>query len=262
VARTQHDAATETLHEIDGFFDRIANWAAANQPVAWGLLAGILGVTLIVSVVGVVRDSSRKAASEAVGEAQTDYLEAMGANSFVASFAEPANPETARATREEYAARLAAAADAHAGTAPAAAGRIEEAGILGELGDEEGAIAALRTAVEEAPAGSALQGVALVDLAVRLEETSPADASRAYERAGRIDDFPGAPAALAHAARTALDAGETARALALFDEIESAADDGGNGITAPPFIAARLREARAAAAAAPPAAAAAPTPPE
>ncbi len=247
MARNEPNAATEALEEIDGFFDRIANWATENQSIAWGVVGGILGIALIASIVSTVQTSSREEASQAVGEAQFDYLKAMGAPDLAASFVEPANPEAARATREEFAAKLLEAADAHAGTAAAAAGRVEAAGILRELEDAAGARAALEAAIDEAPSASALQATALMDLAALLEATSASEASAAYERASEIDDFPGAAAALAHAARTALDADDKARALALYEQMETRAAETDGEIMAPAFVTARLREARAAA---------------
>ena len=241
--------AHETIEEIDGFFDRLADWTAENSALVWGVVGGVLAVALIVSLVDVFAASQREEAAEAVGTAQAGYLEAMGAPSLQATFTEPANPESARATRERFAAEIEAAAKAHPGSASAAAGYLEIAGIRERLDDPEGATAALRKAAEDADGDSALRAVALVRLASALEDSDPAEASRTYERAAEIDDYPSADTALAHAARTALDAGDTERALALFATLETRSDDNILGVNAaPPYVLARLREARAAAA--------------
>lgn len=243
MARNDPNPASETLEEIDSFFDRIANRVADNPlPLAVGI-GGILAVALILSIVNTVSASRRDEASQAVGQVQTAYLEAMGAPLLSPLFDEPANPEAARTTREDFAARLATVADEYSGSAPAAAGRIESAALLAELGDEEGARARWQGAADEAPADSALRAAALLRLAASLEASDAAEASRNYEAAGRIDDFPAATLALSHAARTAIDAGDEERALALFAELEEAAGEG--VIEAAPFILARLRELRA-----------------
>ena len=241
--------AHETLEEIDGFFDRLADWTAENSTLVWGLVGAVLVVALILSLADVFSTAAREEAAEAVGPAQAGYLEAMGASGLTATFNEPANPDAARATREKYAAEIEAAAEAHPGSAAAAAGYLEVAEIRERLGEPDAALAALRRAVEAADSGSALQALALVRLAVELEASDPAEASRTFERAAEIGDYPGANTALAHAARTSLDAGETDRALALFATLESRAEDTFLGTdAAAPYVMARLREARAAAA--------------
>lgn len=244
MARKDPNPATETLEVVDSFFDRIAQRIADNPIPLASAVGTILVVALILSIVNTLAASNRDEASEAVGLVQTAYLDAMGAPLLSPAFDEPANPEAARSTREDYAARLIGAADQHAGTAPAAAGRMEAAALLSKLGDEEGARAQWRTAADEAASDSALRAAALFRLAASLEADDAAEASRSYETAARIDDFPGASMALAHAARTAADAGEDARALSLFAELEAEAEDG--QLPAAPFVAARLRELRAA----------------
>lgn len=243
MARKDPNLASETLEEIDSFFDRAAQKVADNP---WPFVAGlgtVLAVALIISVADTFAADNREAASETVGRVQTAYLEAMGAPLLSPRFSEPANPESARATREDYAAQLIAAAAEHPGSSAAAAGRIEAAGLLADLGDHERARSQLREAAEEAPADSALRGSALFLLAAFLEATDMSEASRRYEAVGRIADFPGAPIALAHAARTAVEAGEDDRALALFDEFEATPEE--ERLPAPPFVTSRLRELRA-----------------
>ena len=244
MARKDKNPAAETIEEIDSFFDRIAE-RIANNPFPYAAALGtVLVVALIVSVANELRHGARLEASQAVGEVQTAFLEAMGAPLLTPRFSEPANPETARATRQEYAERLREVADEYSGTAAAAAGRIELGTLLSDLGDEEGARAAWQQAADEAPASSALRAAALFRLAVSLEASDMAEASNLYETAARIADYPASGGALAHAARTAAEAGQAERALALFAELEAEAGEGGR-IPAPPFVTARLRELRA-----------------
>jgi tetratricopeptide (TPR) repeat protein len=179
-------------------------------------------------------------ASEAVAEVQNAYLAAMGAQPGAFDFVEPANAEAAKATREEYATKFQEVADAHSGEPAAAAARLEAAGVLMALGRQDEALAAWRRAAEDAPRGSALEALARIRLARELEARGDAaGAAREFERAGEISSYPGRVLARADAARCHADAGNVARALELFAQVEKEKD-----VELPHYLAARLRELR------------------
>jgi hypothetical protein len=218
VAKPDSTQATETLHEIESIFDRLASWVGQN-PVP--VLVGI-GVALALAAgVGGFRafHADREAdASAAVAEIQADYLEAMGAPAGSLDVPEPANAEAAAATRREFAVRFREAAERER--------------------DREGAIAAWRAASENAPGGSTLQALARTRLAGGLEAAGDSAAAAAeYLAAGQVPDFPGRVRALGDAARAFADAGQTERALEVFGGI---ADEDAREL--PPHVASRLAE--------------------
>ena len=222
--------ATETLEEIASVFDRSAEWVAENPQLVLSVLGAVLLGAGALGFWNHATQQRRLAAAEAVGLVQAEYLKAMGASPLSAQFVEPANEETARATRRDFAAQLREAAAAHAGTAAARVGELEAAALLAKAGDAEAAQEIWRATAEEADGRGALDALTLLRQARALEAAGEAaEASRLYERAGRSARYPGALRALGDAARSAADAGERERALALFDEIEARLPGGGDG---------------------------------
>ena len=210
------------------------------------IVLSVLGVILAVAAgVGVWETTSRRsesAASAAVARVETAYREAMGAQPGDLEVPEPANPETARAVREDFAAQLLEVADAHSSSHAAVMARIEAGTLQWQNGDREGAIATWRLAARDAP-DDALRGLALQRLAVGLESRGdPAAAAQAYAEAGALDGFPGRVDALAQAARCWLDAGERQKALDIYARIEA---EGAKPGEIPEHIRAALEELRA-----------------
>lgn len=234
--------ATETLHEIESVFDRGAQWVAEN-PVP---VLAVLGALLVLAAgVGGLRYMARHEAHEAsaaVAEVEQSYLDAMGVQPGSLEPIEPANPETARAIRTEHVERFLEVAKAHEGTTAAVTARMEAADLLEELGEDERARELWREAAQEAPGGSALRGLALERHAAALERQGALEeAAAAHAEAAEIEAFPGRWIAMAHAARTWLDAGHTQEARALADRLrEEAPED-----AVPTHIQARLRSLQA-----------------
>lgn len=164
-------------------------------------------------------------ASAAVAAVSGAYYEAMG----VAPgqpFVEPANPETARSVREEYVVKLADVADEHDGSAAAVEARILAGNLREELGEPAAARDSFEAAVEGAPGGSELEALAQARLAESLESAGGwSEAADAWERAAEIESYPLRLEALGFAARARAAAGETERALALTDRLESEAGE-------------------------------------
>jgi tetratricopeptide (TPR) repeat protein len=241
---TRRDAreAAATLREIESVFDRTATWVATNPgPV----LGGIGAILLVAASIGLyqawlVRAESQ--ASAAVAQVQHAYLHAMGASPGSLEVPEPANPETARAVREQYIQEFLRVAEDHAGRTAVVTALLEAGRLLEQTGDAGRAIAAWEQARDQAPRRSALRAVALVRLARGYEALDRwAEAAEAHEEAGTIEDYPARAFALADAARAHARAGDAARALAVFEEAERVAGDD----PLPPHITAWLRELRA-----------------
>jgi tetratricopeptide (TPR) repeat protein len=166
----------------------------------------------------------------------------MGAPAGADEYAEPANPEAARSARAEFATRFAEAAQAHAGSAAAVEAWLAAGDLREEFGDREGATSARRSAVDEAPRGSPLRGLALERLARSYESKGAyAEAGAAHEEASAIESFPLRHLALADAARCFDVAGDRDRAVALADRLEKEAP----GAAVPDLLRARLDEIRA-----------------
>lgn len=234
--------ATETLKEIEGVLDRAAGWVAANPKPVLIVLGIVVGGAALVGGTQWWVKREKLAASGAVAQVTHDYFEAMGASPGAVTVPEPANPETARAAREEYAAKFAEAAEAHAGSAAATDAWIEAGNLREQLDDADGALAAWETAASSAAAGSPVRGLALARLAAGYEGAARwSDAAEAWEQAGGIATYPLRHEALAFAARANVEAGEPERAMALYDRIETAAPD----FDLPPHLVAQRDELRA-----------------
>jgi tetratricopeptide (TPR) repeat protein len=244
LARSKPDTrqATEALHEIESVFDRLATWVTSNPRAVLGVLGAILAVAAVANVWVLQQHRRAERASAAMAEVESDYLRAMGAAPGALEVSEPANPETALRVRTEFSERFLATAEEHAGTASAVAALLQAAQLQAELGRPEDAAATWRRAADEAPGGSALRGLALTRLARGLEAAGRwPEAAAAYAEAGAIAKLPTRRLALADAARAYAQAGETERALELFDRAEAL-----DGPELPLHVKIRLEELRAA----------------
>jgi tetratricopeptide (TPR) repeat protein len=238
-SRKESRAARETLEEIESALDRVEAWVSDHPPLVIAIIAGILAVAAAVG--GYQAYSHRRAdrASAAIATVETDYLHAMGAPPGSYQVVEPANPETGRNTRKEYAQRFLDAAKKWSGTTAAVRARIEAGRLLEEAGDLDGAVAAWKQAADGSSAGSLMHALALVQLAHGLESQGHEDqAADAWQRAGSVEDYPGASLALAEAARCYADAGQDAKAVDAFKRAQSLA---GPDVPLPPYVVARLR---------------------
>jgi tetratricopeptide (TPR) repeat protein len=241
--RKDAEAAVETLREIDSVFDRAAEWALRNpMPVLLGL-AAILGLAAALGGMRWHFQRSELTASQALAEVQTDYLAAMGAQPGQLDVPEPANPETAKQVRVEHIERFQKVAAEHAGHLAAVQAWLEAGNLQQELGDLEAAQASWQKAADAAEQGSAVRALALSRLGSGLEAAGRwEDAARAHEEAAAIETYPLRFYALIDAARCWAEAGDRARAVALFDRVEAESP----GLEIPEHVRARLREAQVA----------------
>jgi predicted negative regulator of RcsB-dependent stress response len=231
--------ATETLQEIESVFDRLARWAAENPQQVLAILGAILAVAAAVSIAKWHGERRETRASAAVARVQGAYLDAMGATPGSFELMELANPEAAKRVRLEYIERFGEVADQHGGTAAGVSARLQVASLQEQIGESEAALASLESAAREAAGGSALRGLALVRLGRALEaRTRWEEAAQAYEKAGGIEAMPTRIQALGDAARCFAEAGDAARAVAIFERIENEAPDA----ALPAHVRARLRE--------------------
>jgi len=240
--RPDSKQATETLEEIDGVFDKIADWVSDNPPIVLGVLGVILGLAAILGFAQSWSARSANSASEAVSAIEAGYRDAMGARPQDVVAPEPANPETGKAVRSDYAAQFLAAGEEHDGTRAAVTARILAGVLLEANGDLAGAVDAWSLAAEEAPAGP-LRGLAQLRLAEGLERQEAwSAAAEAYGSAGANEAFPGRYLALAQSARSWIRAGDEVKALEVFADLE--ASDAPDGVV-PAHVRAQLEELKA-----------------
>jgi len=242
-----HDLA-ESLPDLGSALDRAAHWVGEN-PAAF--LGGVLAVLLVTGAIGLTSwlgERGEVKAAEAVAAVRADFLKAMGAPAGATGFSEPANPETGRKAREDAAARFAEVGAEHGGTTAGVEAWVEAGNLRQQLGKADEATEAWKRAVEAAPAGTPLRGLALERLAAGYEDRAAwKEAAAAHEEASGIEAFPLRYHAMANAARSFAAAGERERAVALAARVGSEAPD----LELPDSVSARLDELRASAPPAP-----------
>ena len=232
----------DALEELNTRVDQLAHWVVENRVVFLATLAGILIAAGGYGIYETVSSRQELAAAMALARLDADYRRAMGSEPDAAIVTEPASAELAERTRREYEARFRALAEEHAGTAAAVMARLEAGNRSAELGDVEAALESFRAASEDAPRGSALQGLVLVRLGGALEQEGRfGEAAEAFESAGAIEAFPLRYHALADAARNHANAENEGRAVALYRRIELEAPD----VVLPEHVRSRLRELQA-----------------
>ena len=153
-------------------------------------------------------------------------LKGMGAAPGAIEVPELANPEAAKRVRETSRARYAEIADAHAGTVSGALARLEVADLMLQNGEIEPALETFRTLRAEAPSRPSLQGLILQREGQALEQANrPKEAAEVYEQAAALDGYPLRDYALADAARTRAQAGETDAARSDYEKLSTRAPD-------------------------------------
>lgn len=242
LARGTQPTAHTTLEEIESIADRIASWIAAN-PIFVIVLAG----SILIAAAGyggwVAWQSGREdRASFALAGIEREYLKAMGAPPGSTEITEPANPETGKALRQEFAQKLLAMADANPRTSAATVARLTAGDLLAAAGSPEKAFEAWKAALGGLGRNPALRGVALRRVATALEAQGKwSEAGAANLEAGELAGFPLRRWALADAARCYAQAGDTVRATS----IAARAEAEGGSEDLPPHLAAQLAELRA-----------------
>ncbi|HBZ71490.1 MAG TPA: hypothetical protein DEP35_17895 [Deltaproteobacteria bacterium] len=244
MARGTQSTPHTTLEEIESIADRIAGWVGAN-PVAVIALAG--SILLVAAGYGgwVTWQSSREdRASFALASLERDYLKAMGAPAGATEItAEPANPETAKAIRQEFAQKFLAMADENPHTAAATVARLTGGDLLAAAGDPAKAFDAWQAALGGVGRNSALRGVVLRRVATAFEAQGKwTEAAAANLEAGELPGFPLRRWALADAARCYAEAGDLDRASSIASRVEA---EEGSLEELPPHLASKLAELRA-----------------
>jgi predicted negative regulator of RcsB-dependent stress response len=160
LAKKSRSDPGDALEQLQTFSDYASHWIATNPTI----IVGVLGVVLVLAAsYGGWRawsGSRNDAASAALAEARTAYLESMG-RSPGAGAVELANPEIAQRVRIESIERYLQVSDEHQGTPAAAVAQLEAADLLLEDGDLEAARELWVAALDSGDASAALRGMLL-----------------------------------------------------------------------------------------------------
>jgi predicted negative regulator of RcsB-dependent stress response len=243
LARETQTTTHTTLEELESVADRIVHWIGANPVVVIALGGSILLAAAVYSGWVAWRSSHEDRASFALASIERDYLKAMGAPPGATEITEPANPETAKAVRQEFAQKLLSMADENPGTAASTVARLTAGDLLAAGGDPQKALEAWQGALAGVGRNQMLRGIVLRRVATGLEAQSKwSEAAAAHLEAGELTGFPLRRWALADAARCFAEAGDMDRATATANRVEN---EGGASEELPPSLVAKLTEIRA-----------------
>jgi tetratricopeptide (TPR) repeat protein len=230
------------IEELESAADRLAQWIASNAWLVGGVLVVVLGTAGAWGGYQSWSQGREEAASNALARVQTAYLFAFGAQPGAIEEPELANPEAAVAIREEYVAEFKAVAEEHSGSVAGTLALFEAAELLHRLGRPEQAEEIWREALENTSDNPGLHGILQQRVGQAHEERQDwAEAAAMHQEAGRTVGYPLRYWALVDAARCYAAAGESERALALYEEVEREAPD----LNLPDHLRAQFRELRA-----------------
>ena len=242
MAQHRKDEPADTLEEIESIGERLAQWVGANPAIVLGVAGAIL---LAAGSYGGYRawsHSQANSGSAALAAVRSEFVAAMGGKASDVEVPEPANPETAKAVRTEYADKYLAVAKEWSVSPTGALALVEAGQIFAKLGDADRALETFQQAAAEAPKDSPIRGVIESRLGHLLETKGDFEAAaKAHEAAGAIRDFPLRDDALADAARCWAEAGKPDQALAIYQRLKTESPD----LQLAPHVEARLEELEA-----------------
>ncbi len=226
MARKTESSAAETLDELESLGDRLAEWIGQNPILVLGTALGVLILAAGWGLASSLRDSAADEASAALAEVSEEYRRAMGTPAGSFEIVEPANPETARQARTAALAGYETLVQEYAGEPVGAIAALEAGNLQAELGEGARALETWRAAAEASAADSLPRALLLNRLGAALEaEARWLEAAEAYESASEIAGYPLRYGALLAASRCLAEAGESGRAIALYDRLEIEAPD-------------------------------------
>jgi len=228
-----------TLEELESLGVRLAQWVGANPAL---VLGGAVLILTLAAAAGGYRayvGSRTERASVALSTLQAELVVAMGGKATDADVPEPANPETARNVRTQFADRYLALAKDWKGTPTGALALLEAGELFEQLGNTDRALEAWSEALGAAPAGSPTLGILHTRIGHVQEDKGDFEAAaKSYEAAAAIPGYPLIGGALADAARCWAEAGKDEAALAISKRLKTELPD----YQLPPYVASRLAE--------------------
>jgi tetratricopeptide (TPR) repeat protein len=214
------DSAAETLERIEGRGDRLAEWIGENPTMILGVAGAVLAATAIYGLANFSSEKSLGEASSTLALAKADYRRAMGASPGAIDIAEPANPEIAKNTRNEYVERFREVAQEYDGTLTGSLALLEVGVLQSQLDDLEGAIATWNLAAGDVDSASPIRAILLERIAIGQEQLGDYESAAAsHEKAAAIAAYPLRYLALSNAARCHAEAGNGDAALAAYERV-------------------------------------------
>ena len=242
VAKHHKHEPADTLEELESVGERLAQWVGANPAIVLGIAGAILLGAASFGGYRAFSHAQADKASTSLAKLHGEFVAAMGGKANEVEIPEPANPETAKATRTEYADKYIAVAKEWSGTPTAALSLLEAGELFAKLGNPDRALEVSLQASEQAPADSPIRAVIASRIGHLQEEKGDFEAAaKSHEAAAAVPGFPLHTDALAQAARCWAEAGKPEQALALYQRLKSDSPD----LKLAPHIEARLQEIEA-----------------
>jgi tetratricopeptide (TPR) repeat protein len=242
LAQRRKDQPADTLEELESIGERLAQWVGANPVIVLGIAGAILVAAASFGGYRAWSRSQAHAGSAALATLHSEFVAAMGGKATDVEVPEPANPETAKNVRTEYADKYLALAKEWSGSPTGALALLEAGQLFAKLGNADRALEIFQQAAAEAPPRSPIRGIADSRVGHLLEEKGDFEAAaKAHEAAAAIPDFPLRVDALADAARCWAEAGKPDQALAIYQRLKTDSPD----LQLAPHVQARLDELEA-----------------
>jgi len=255
LAKHHKDEPADTFEELESVGERLVQWVGANPAIVLGIAGAILLGAASFGGYRAFAHSQAEKASMSLATLRSEFVAAMGGKVTDNEVPEPANPETAKTVRTEYADKYVAVAKEWSGTPTAALSLLEAGELFAKLGNPDRALEVSIQASERTPTNSPIRSVVESRIAHLQEEKGDFDAAaKSYEAAAAVPGNPLHADALVQAARCWAEAGKTEQALALYQRLKIEVPE----LRLAPHIEARFEELEARAGASAPAAAPAP----
>lgn len=223
MARQRKHEPADALDEIASLGERVAQWVGAHPALVIGIASAILALAAALGGYRAYVGSRSERASAAATALRSDLVVAMGGKPGDTEIAEPANPETARSVRTDFAERYLAFAKDWSGTPTEGLALLEAGQLFDQLGNGDRALEVWTEGVDATPAGSPALGILHARIARQQEQKGDFEAAaRAHEAAAAVPGFPLAAAALADAARCWIEAGKDDLARASYQRLKAA----------------------------------------
>jgi tetratricopeptide (TPR) repeat protein len=241
VARKPEHEQSHVIEEIESLAERGAQWVRDHLPLSIAVLLSVLGAAAAIGVQGAHQTRGAEAASDALDQVTTEFLQAMGADPGALTVPELANPAAAEAIQSEFSEQFGVVAEEHAGTVAAALARIEQGNWAATAGETDAAVAIWQGAIEDLDGNPVFQAIVEQRIAHAYESDARwLEAAEFYARAGAVENYPLRHWALAEAARCLQQAGEIERARELALKVEADAPE----LMLPQHLSAMLEELR------------------
>lgn len=222
MAQRKNEEPADTLEELASLGERAAQWVGANPGIVLGAAALILMVAAMLGGWRAYSTSRSERASAALSTVRGELVVAMGGKPTDSEIPEPANPETARSVRSDFADRYLALADDWKGTPTGSLALLEAGGLLEELGNRDRALEVWTQAAATMPSGSPALGILHSRIAVAHEERGDFEAAaRSHEAAAAVPGYPLVGGSLSAAARCWIEASKPDQALAVSRRLKS-----------------------------------------